>query len=137
MAPLILDACCTCYHPTGSPTSMEGGPQDRYGRPLITVEEALRSGDPFSVACDYTMPWYVKDRLIQVEGIACLGRLCDTGGHFHGPVWDCVAHGSPPHGFRGKVIRFPGREPFDLCCSPFGAFSRQWGGLRRCQVTLL
>ena len=134
---LILDASVTTYHPTGTLASMEGGPRDRFGRPLVTVEESLETGNPFSIACDYTQAWAVRDRLVQVEGVATLGRLCDTGGHFHGPVWDCQAQGPPPHNYRGKVLRWPGREPFDLCCQAGGKFARSWGGLRRCKVTLL
>lgn len=80
---------------------LEGGVNDRKGRPLHTVEDFFAgradhvslSGDdsifPYGQRID--IPW--GDRTI-------IGRVTDTGGHFRGA---------------GKLIRVTGYEPIDVC----------------------
>lgn len=94
----------TGYWPHSAKASekrMEGGVNDRKGRPLHTVEDFFAgkadhvslSGDdaawPYGQAVK--IPWFDK---------AILGRVTDTGGSFRGA---------------NKKYRFLGREPIDVC----------------------
>ena len=86
---------------TAAERRMEGAPVDRKGQPLHTVEDFLAgdsdhvslSGDPdiFPYGQRIDVPW--GDKTI-------VGRVTDTGGHFHGA---------------GKVYRVIGAEPIDVC----------------------
>lgn len=107
---MSIKVTVTAYHPIN--TKLEGGVLDRYGRPLVTLEQAnsfpetdLDSEVYYSIAADFKQAWYKKDRLVKVildDGtkIPGIGKLCDTGQHFYGS---------------GKVIRNPGHEPIDIC----------------------
>jgi 3D (Asp-Asp-Asp) domain-containing protein len=80
---------------------MEGAPVDRRGKPLHTAEDFFAgtsdhvslSGDPdiFPYGQKINIPWGDK---------TLVGRVTDTGGHFHGA---------------GKVFRVVGAEPIDVC----------------------
>lgn len=87
---------------TAKERKMEGAPVDRKGRPLTTVEQHLAdpantfvslSGDPdiFPYGQKMLIPWGDK---------TVVGRVTDTGSHFHG---------------LGKVFRVAGAEPIDVC----------------------
>lgn len=111
---------------------MEGGTNDRKGRPLHTLEDHIEdpAAHPFvSLAADYTLfpygtrawipslgvpsqEWQERARAAGLDGdLSCyVGRIVDTGGHFFGA---------------GKKYRNPGAEPIDCCVrwreSGFGA----------------
>jgi len=86
---------------TATERKMEGAPVDRKGKPLYTAEAFLAgkadhvslSGDPdiFPYGQKINIPWGNK---------MLVGRVTDTGGHFHG---------------LGKVFRVAGAEPIDVC----------------------
>jgi hypothetical protein len=80
---------------------MEGAPVDRKGQPLHTVEDFLAGkSDYVSLAGDYTIFPYGQKILIPWGNKTLVGRVVDTGGHFHG--------GS-------KLYRVTGAEPIDVC----------------------
>jgi len=80
---------------------MEGAPVDRKGAPLHTVEDFLAGrADHVSVSGDYEIFPYGQKILIPWGDKTIIGRVTDTGGHFHGA---------------GKVYRVVGREPLDVC----------------------
>lgn len=88
---------------TAKERKMEGGHNDRIGKPLTTAEQHLSdpvryphvslSGDPniFPYGQKMLVPW--GDRTL-------VGRVVDTGSHFTGV---------------GKVFRVVGAEPIDVC----------------------
>lgn len=81
---------------------MEGGHNDRKGKPLITLE--MHQKDPskypyVSVAGDYEIFPYGQ-RLIISAWPDSVFRVVDTGGHFYGA---------------GKLYRLAGHEPLDIC----------------------
>lgn len=81
---------------------MEGGTNDRKGKPLITLEQHLK--DPVrypyvSVAGD-TDVWPYGQRIELDAWPGVVFRVVDTGGHFRGA---------------GKVYRMVGYEPLDIC----------------------
>lgn len=81
---------------------MEGGHNDRKGRPLITLEQHM--SDPVrypyvSVAGD-TAVWPYGQRIELDAFPGVVFRVVDTGGHFRGA---------------GKVYRMVGYEPLDIC----------------------
>ena len=96
----------TSYWPSQSGMSaaqqlMEGGQNDRKGKPLHTLQDAQAGIAPYcSVACDYTVfPYGLAVKIPSIDPSVTF-RLVDTGGHFYGS---------------GKVTRLPGHEPFDIC----------------------
>ena len=80
---------------------MEGAPVDRKGAPLHTVEDFFAGkADHVSVSGDFNIFPYGQKVLIPWGDRVVVGRVTDTGGHFHG---------------LGKVFRVFGAEPLDLC----------------------
>lgn len=79
---------------------MEGGPRDRMGRPLYTLESYQRGDAPYvSVSGDDAIfPYGQRIELDAWPGVEF--RVVDTGSHFRG---------------EGKVYREEGREPLDIC----------------------
>lgn len=103
MSENIFPIRCTGYWPFSARPEerrMEGGPVDRKGHPLHTLED-YRAGkaDFVSVSGDYTIFPYGQ-RLTITEWPDVIFRVVDTGSHFHGA---------------GKVYRESGSEPFDIC----------------------
>lgn len=95
----------THYYPwdvrTDAERKMEGAPVDRKKNPLHTVEDYLAGkSDHVSLAGDYTIFPYGQKMLIPWGDKTLVGRVTDTGGHFHG---------------MGKVFRVMGAEPIDVC----------------------
>ncbi len=81
---------------------MEGGVNDRRGRPLHTLEAHLAdpSRHPYvSVSGDDAL-WPYGQRISLSPWPDAVFRVVDTGSHFRGA---------------GKVYRVPGREPLDVC----------------------
>jgi hypothetical protein len=95
----------THYYPFAAATAaerkMEGGTNDRKGRPLRTVEDFLAGKSEYvSLAGDWTL-WPDGQKILIPWGDKTLvGRVVDTGGHFFGSK---------------KVIRATGYEPIDVC----------------------
>jgi hypothetical protein len=85
---------------------MEGAPVDATGKPLHTVEDFFAGKSDFvSLAGDLqghkgTIWPYGQKLLIPWGDKQIVGRVVDTGGHFHG---------------LGKVVRVLGAEPIDVC----------------------
>jgi hypothetical protein len=80
---------------------MEGGLKDRKGNPLHTVEDFFAGkSDHVSLSGDYTIWPYGQKVLIPWGDRTVVGRVTDTGSHFHGA---------------GKLIRAVGYEPMDVC----------------------
>jgi hypothetical protein len=102
-----IPAILTEYHPDAPPefVKMEGGPNDRKGMPIITVQqhESDRDRYPFvSVASDTRLrganvPYGTRLYLGIYPDIVF--RIVDTGGRFRGEK---------------KRYRKPGHEPFDI-----------------------
>jgi hypothetical protein len=95
----------THYYPfdvrTDAERKMEGAPVDRKKNPLHTVEDFLAGkSDYVSLAGDYTIWPYGQKMLVPWGDKTLIGRVTDTGGHFHG---------------LGKVFRVVGAEPIDVC----------------------
>jgi hypothetical protein len=95
----------THYYPfdvkTDAERKMEGAPVDRKKNPLYTVEDFLAGkSDYVSLAGDYTIFPYGQKMLVPWGNRILVGRVTDTGGHFHG---------------MGKVFRVVGAEPIDVC----------------------
>lgn len=79
---------------------MEGGVNDRKGKPLHTLEDAQSGAAPFvSVSGDPDIFPYGQ-RLALAEWPGIVFRVVDTGSHFHGA---------------SKVYRMVGAEPLDIC----------------------
>jgi len=85
---------------------MEGAPVDATGRPLYTVEDFFAGKSDFvSLSGDLqghkgTIFPYGQKILIPWGDKTVVGRVTDTGSHFHGI---------------GKVFRVVGAEPIDVC----------------------
>lgn len=102
-----MPAILTEYHPDAPPqyVKMDGGPNDRKGNPIITVQQFQRdrAAYPFvSVAGDLTLrgaPVPYGTRLYLGMYPDVVFRIVDTGGRFHGEK---------------KRYRQPGSEPFDI-----------------------
>ena len=100
-------AIFTEYHPDAPPhlRAMEGGPNDRMGNPVITVQQHIadKSKYPYvSVSGDLelrgsTVPYGTRVYFGAYPDYVF--RLVDTGGRFRGDK---------------KKIRKPGYEPFDI-----------------------
>lgn len=95
----------THYYPfdvrTAKERQMEGEAVDRKKNPLHTVEDFLAGvSDHVSLAGDYTIWPYGQKMLIPWGEHTLVGRVVDTGGHFHG---------------KNKVFRVVGEEPIDVC----------------------
>lgn len=95
----------THYYPfdvrTEAERKVEGAPEDRKKNPLHTVEDFLAGkSDHVSLAGDYTIWPYGQKLLVPWGDRTLVGRVTDTGGHFHGA---------------GKVFRVAGAEPIDVC----------------------
>jgi hypothetical protein len=100
----------THYYPwdvkTDAERKMEGAPVDRKKNPLYTVEDFLAGKASYvSLAGDYTIFPYGQKMLVPWGDKTLVGRVTDTGGHFHGV---------------NKVFRVVGEEPIDVC-----VFSRE------------
>jgi hypothetical protein len=101
-----IEVHLTCYWPfeaglTAAERKMEGDPVDRKKNPLHTVEDFLAGkSDHVSLAGDYTIFPYGQKILIPWGDKTLVGRVTDTGGHFHGA---------------GKLFRVLGAEPIDVC----------------------
>jgi hypothetical protein len=106
--PFLLDATLTGYYPIDDP--IEGGPNDCAGRKLITLQQHLSDPAtyPYAAVAGDCDAWPDGQR-ISIPEISpeAVFRIVDTGGHFHGA---------------NKVIRNPGREPFDVCLDPGTSF---------------
>ena len=108
-APAVLAALpkfkarTTGYWPftaTESERKMEGGTNDRKGKPLYTLEQHLAGKAPYvSVSGDDAVFPYGQRLTLDVWPGAVF-RVVDTGGHFRGA---------------GKVYRIAGYEPLDIC----------------------
>lgn len=103
---------------------IEGAPIDARRNPLHTYEQhkADPTAHPYvSCAGDLTV-WRYGQRVSfpSIDPDATF-RVVDTGGHFHGPIWDVATQGEPPPVGKGteypslKVIRVVGHEPIDVC----------------------
>lgn len=116
-------AIFTEYHPDAPPAeqAMEGGPKDRKGSPVITVQQHRtdKGKYPFvSVSGDLELrgaavPYGTRIYFGAYPDIVF--RLVDTGGRFRGPK---------------KRIRKPGYEPFDIATdygSKLGFSGKQTG----------
>jgi hypothetical protein len=82
---------------------MEGKPVDRKGRPLTTLEQHFDdpAAHPFvDLAGDPSIFPYGQKLLVPWGDRTAVGRVTDTGGHFHGV---------------GKLVRAIGYEPLDVC----------------------
>ncbi len=80
---------------------MEGAPVDRKGGPLHTVEDFFAGdSDHVSLSGDPSIFPYGQKMLIPWGNQTIVGRVTDTGSHFHGA---------------GKVYRVVGAEPIDVC----------------------
>lgn len=101
----------THYYPfqaglTDAQRKMEGAPVDATGAPLHTVEDFLAGkSDYVSLAGDLQghkgTVWPYGQKILFPWGDKTLvGRVTDTGGHFHG---------------MNKVFRVVGAEPIDVC----------------------
>lgn len=95
------------YKPGLSPAQsrMEGGTNDRKGRPITTLEMYQQGiADYVSVAGDFTI-WPDGQRLELSNWPGVVFRVVDTGGNFY------------DSGKTTKRYRTPGREPFDVAVS--------------------
>ena len=139
----IIKISLTEYYPFEKNLSarekrMEGGPVDRRGKPLYTLEDYVDGIAPYvSLACDSLggAPGNVEEFRIYgfkawipkiTEGIAAYidnpktlpmaieFRLVDTGGAFRG---------------KGKKIRAAGYEPIDICRRAKPASKNSFSGL--------
>lgn len=101
---MTINLRLTHYWPftaSAAEAKMEGAPVDRKGHALHTVEDFLSGNAEFvSLAGDYEAWPYGQRLQIPWGDKLLLGRVVDTGGHFHGA---------------GKVYRVPGYEPIDVC----------------------
>lgn len=106
-----IKAHLTHYYPfqeglTAAQRKMEGNPVDATGGPLYTVEDFLAGKAEYvSLAGDLqghkgTIWPYGQKILVPWGNKTLIGRVTDTGGHFHGLA---------------KVFRVVGAEPLDVC----------------------
>jgi hypothetical protein len=80
---------------------MEGGVNDRKGKPLHTLEDYLAGKAEFvSLSGDDAVWPYGQKVIIPWGDRNIIGRVVDTGSHFRGP---------------GKLYRVLGYEPMDVC----------------------
>ena len=98
-----FQARLTGYWPfsaTASERRMEGGLNDRRGKPLHTLEDFKAGRAPYVAVSgdDQIFPYGQKLEIDQWPGVVF--RVVDTGGHFRGA---------------GKSYRAMGREPLDVC----------------------
>lgn len=97
--------------------TMEGGPTDRKGHPLNTLETHKRGeADYVSLSGDYTLFAYGQKLNIPAlgtrdDGGPVVGRIVDTGEHFSDTPPPHARHPERWH----KVIRHAGHEPIDVC----------------------
>jgi len=85
---------------SASEKKMEGGANDRKGKPLHTLEDFQAGTAPYvSVSGDDAIFPYGQ-RIAIDEWPGVVFRVVDTGGHFRGS---------------GKVYRAVGHEPLDIC----------------------
>lgn len=134
LGPLLVNLTDYCPFQAGlsaAQQKMEGGPTDARDKPLHTLEDHLADPDahPYcSVAGDLTI-WRYGQR-VELPSVhpTAVFRVVDTGGHFHGEIWDVEQQGQVPPNFRGKVIRHTGYEPLDVCfaaCGGHGGLGQQ------------
>ena len=99
---------------SGADRLREGGPRDRVGNPLHTLEDHLRDpgAHPYVSVSGDPEAWPYGQRIIIANWPSAIFRVVDTGGHFMG---DPIV--SPPAGWKGtaKVYRAAGYEPLDVC----------------------
>jgi hypothetical protein len=98
-----FEARLTGYWPfaaTPSEIQMEGGVNDRKGKPLHTLEDVQAGKAPYvSVSGDDAIfPYGQRLQLDVWPGVVF--RVVDTGSHFRGAT---------------KIYRVAGREPLDIC----------------------
>lgn len=81
---------------------MEGGVNDRKGKPLRTVEDFFAGKSDFVSLSGDDAAWPYGQKVVfpWVDGRQVVGRVVDTGSHFRGV---------------GKVYREDGFEPIDVC----------------------
>lgn len=116
----IIKVRLTEYYPfqeglTERQQRMEGGKNDRRGKPLCTLEDYLEGKAPYvSLACDYrggppsnTEEFRIYGYKVEMPKVAerfgrstIEFRLVDTGKNFHGDR---------------KKVRVAGHEPIDVC----------------------
>ena len=100
----LVNLRLTHYYPftaSDAEKKMEGAPVDRKGKPLHTVEDFFAGkSDHVSLAGDYEVWPYGQKLLVPWGDRTLVGRVVDTGGHFHGA---------------NKVYRAVGFEPIDVC----------------------
>jgi len=90
---------------------MEGGINDRKGKPIITWEQHVSDPSKYpyvSVAGDFNI-WPYGQRIVMPEFPKVVLRVVDTGGHFFGAK---------------KVFRVIGHEPLDVAVADEGSHKR-------------
>lgn len=89
------------FSATAAELKMEGGVNDRKGKPLHTVEDYLAGkADHVSLSGDDAIFPYGQRIDIPWGSRTLIGRVTDTGSHFRGA---------------GKLYRVAGSEPIDVC----------------------
>lgn len=101
-----LNVRLTGYWPFAAKTAtekrMEGGPKDRKGKPLYTLEQHLADPQkyPYVAVAGDDAVWPYGQRVVFAEWPNAIFRVVDTGKNFRGST---------------KMYRVLGHEPLDIC----------------------
>jgi hypothetical protein len=129
----ITTYCPFAANLSAAQRAIEGGPTDRLGHPLYTIEAHLSdpSTAPYCSCAGDPSKWSYGQQ-VELPGVSsqAIFRVVDTGAAFHGPPWYASSGEPEPHVTAGaprKKIRVDGYEPIDVCVQACGTGAYQLG----------